>query len=457
MPIRNTAWALVALLGCTTQTPPAQSPDPRPSPPPVAAPVADVAVEIASEPVDDTLTTTTVSNIKLSVASSKTCKPLHLATDGRDKYIGFGIKGTFIRLLPGGKVEDLSIPSDPEPIEEIGTVTTIDAAWDNNLLVRVDAPSARVGIVERFYLRSGGRWSLLHAADQAARWLDGSVITSHTCYPGVGNICKPIDLKVVGGSSTTPIPQFPQFSAETAELNCANEQRFTARPDGQFFSSGRFCHDPKQSRESSWYALRWSPTGGPEIHKFSHATGLDWAPGPVAMLAPNLLHASAIVQQGDRRHSVVASFDGAEWSLLPALAGHVIQLEVDAGGALWLLMLGDDRRTRMVHRAPGGDWAKVSGPTTPVEFGGLDSAWAWIRENNGALWLRPSAGKFAYMTIVVPEAEQPHRLAQRVTVVGDELFVETTAPPEPYNDNLRCTFLLRSGTGTLLPGSLTSG
>jgi hypothetical protein len=42
-------------------------------------------------------------------------------------------------------------------------------------------------------------------------------------------------------------------------------------------------------------------------------------------------------------------------------------------------------------------------------------------------------------------------------VIGDEVFVETTAPPGPRDGNLWCTFLLRSGTGTLLPGSLTSG
>lgn len=454
---RTTAWTLTALLGCTAQTSPAHPPDLRPSLPHVDARVAPAPVELAEEPVDDTLTTSTVANIKLSIATSKTCKPLHLATDGRDKYIGFGIKGTFIRLLPGGKVEDLSIPPDPRYAEDHGTVTAIEAAWDDNLLVRVDAPSARLGIVERLYLRSGGRWSLLGTADQAARWLDGSVLTSSTCWPGVGNICKPIDLTVVGGSSTTQIPQFPEFSAEAAEITCANEQRFTARPDGQFFSSGRFCDDPTKARESSWYALRWSPAGGPVIHKIPYATGLDWAPGPVAMVAPDRLYASAIVQQDDRRHSVVATFDGADWSLLPALAGHVVQLEVDPEGALWLLLQDDDRRTRIVRRAPGGEWTRLGGPTAPIEFGGLGSAWAWIRENDGALWLRPSAGKFAHMKVVVPEAEKPNRLARRVTVIGDEVFVETTAPPGPRDGNLWCTFLLRSGTGTLLPGSLTSG
>jgi len=456
MPIRKTSWALVALLGCTTQTPPAQSPEPRPAPPPVTvAPAAPV--ELAEERVDDSLGTTTVSNVKLSVATSKTCKPLHLATDGRDKYIGYGEKGTFIRLLPAGKVENLSIPSDPDPVEAIGTVTTIDAAWDDKMLVRVDAPSARVGIVERFYLRSGGRWSLLHTADQAARWLDGSVLTSHTCFPGVGNTCKAVDLTVVDGSSATPVPQFPQFSADVVERTCASEHRLTARPDGQFFLSGKFCNDATRVRESSWYALRWSPAGGSVIHKLPHDTGLEWAPGPVAMVAPDQLHATAIVLQGDRHHSVVASFDGTDWSLLPALAGQVVQLEVDTDGALWLLLLDDARRTRIVRRAPGGDWTRLGFPTTPIEFGGLGSAWAWIRENNGALWLRPSAGKFAYMTIVVPEADPPHRLARRVTVVGDEVFVEAGAPPDPRNGNLQCVFLLRSGTGTLLPDNLAPG
>lgn len=440
MPPR-TPWAVAAALLACTPTRPAHSPDPRP-----ASPQQLTAVERS----DGSLMATTPSNVKLSVASSTSCKPLHLSTDGRDKYIGYGQRGTFVRLLPGGEVEDLSIPSDVQATKEIGTVTAIEAAWDDNLLVRVDEPSARLGTVERLYLRAGGRWSLLDPADQAARWLDGSVLTSYTCRPGVGNVCKPLDMKVFGGTPSTPMPQFPQFSAEAAELACANEHRFTARPDGQFYASAKLCHSPTNSAKSSWYALRWSPANGPQIDRMPYDPGLEWSPGPIAMVAPDRLHAAANVVLGERRHGAVASFDGAAWSLLPALAGNIVQLEVDPEGALWLLV-GDDSHTRIVRRLPGGEWTRLDLPHTPVEFGGLGSAWPWIREQGGDLWLRPAAGKFALAPILVPGFESSRMRTRSVAVVGDEVFVTAVVPLERALGSRPCDFVLRSGTGTLLP------
>lgn len=404
---------------------------------------APAPVPLAPEGVDATQATDTAAEVTFTSATSGTCDPIRLLAHGRETYISYG-RRTLARLLPDGSLTDLGFPdirSNGEFHEQV-TVAAIEAVTGDDLHVRVRQGRYR----DQFFRRHAGVWTNLdedmrrNIADLAP-WLDGSVLASGLCYRDNPGPCGGLALQAFGGS--TEAPKFPELSAPDG----CNYFEFTTAPDGRILASGGLCRADGRNLDDQWTVVRWSPADGTTYERFP-MTDDDWYPGPVAIRGPS--HMFATVKYGDSsdRRSMVAAFDGAAWTLLPPLAGHVAQLADDTDGRPWLRMLDG----RLVRYTAAGQWDRLAFPTGEVrDFGGLRDAWAWVVETNGTLWLRPSGGKFARATLRRPEFGEQQLRAERVALAGDELWVTVG-----YNEKASCLLLLRSAAPSTPGPSITA-
>jgi hypothetical protein len=389
------------------------------------------------EALDRTQATDTPAGLAFTRASGRTCRRMRVLTHAGQVYLNYGNKGTFVRLLPDGSIEDLTIHTEHFAEGAIGTPVAVEGTWGGGPWIRT---------TQGFYRRvDGTSWSPIDDALQIAGWIDDSVLVSSTCS---GRDCEGLRLTAFAGA--TAAPKFPELRSVWPK-GCQPSASFTALHSGEIFAAGKFCHESKMTEP--WYAVRWSPARGTTIDVLTPTTTQKWTPGPVVATGPTRAFASATFAAPTPR-TLVAAFDGAQWTLLPPLAGTVQRLEVDADGSPWLLLHDRDAGDRLVRYTPAGEWQKLAFPRGPVQdFGDLRGAHAWVHEQDGALWLRPAGGKFSRVNLPAPDGEPRDFIginsvatagAEVWLTVGDGYVIRTEGTMSLLTP---CVSLMRSGTG----------
>jgi hypothetical protein len=150
--------------------------------------------------------------------------------------------------------------------------------------------------------------------------------------------------------------------------------------------------------------------------------------------------------------------DGDRWTLLPAIDGELVKIEVDADGAPWLLVSVGNSERRLVRHTPAG-WQPLTLSTEWIEdFGDLRGAHAWVLDGHDDLWLRPPGRPFARVTLPsFPAATRSIRVRSVATTSANVWLAAHygSVMAMPSGDSIHkmtdpCLVLMRSGAGPTL-------
>ena len=386
-----------------------------------------------------------VAAVTFTPATSGTCEPMRLVAHGSETYLSYGSRGTFVRRLADGSLVDLSLHG---VVPHGSIVVKVEAVRGDDMIVEVKGVDSADSGTGRFFRRHAGVWTALaddmqHSIDGLAPWLDGGVLASGYAYARDGGAWSRVrDLQAFAWTSAASA--LPAFAVE--ESVCPSEFEFTAETDGRILVSGRGCAGKQSRAGSSWSVVRWSPAGGGMRAQLAQF-GDDWKPGPVAIVGPTRMLATAILGRRSAYRTIVASFDGTGWTLLPPADGGAEQIEVDAEERPWLRM----SHGALVQLTADGRWvARTVAGASVRDFGGLRGAWAWVLADGGDLWVRPAGGEFARARLATGEFEPRQLRAEQVALVGDELWVTVGYDARQLRTlGIRshpCVLLLRSAT-----------
>lgn len=306
----------------------------------------------------------------------------------------------------GGDLEDMPVDaaaysSDPYWLS-IGEIDGIEGRWPDGLWARYLQVDGRMWQGYRYLRRKDGRWEPLEkrgpdgkrlGVEQLYPWMDGQLLGRMECQDWDDCPDGGLTLQVVRGAGKAP--KFPELRAPR-EASCWTSYEMAALPSGELFAAGAFC-GPKIV-EDAWTAVRWTPAGGAVIDRLTVRKGERMSRGPVVAASPTRAFAGATFEKGRATTTLVAAFDGAAWSLLPAVEGKLTALDVDAEGRPWLVAGG-----RLVRGTGTTAWETLGFPTGPVaQVGGLREPVAWVIEADGGLWLRRAGEEFARVTLPRP-------------------------------------------------------
>lgn len=392
--LRAGVLSLAVIGGCTGVEPP---PKPIAEEPASAGPQAIAETPAPPEPVKPAEPEAPPISLEFSPVLEGPCPRLGASiVDGHPFYF-YGT--TIVHAPAGADPEDMSI--DPTKFTDEpswlwnGTAAAIEGSWPDGLWARVLLVDGRMWEGYRYLRRKDGQWMPIekrgegekrYGVEQLYPWMDGQLLGKMDCQDWDNCPDGGLTLQVVRGAGKAP--KFPELRAPR-EADCWTAYEMTALPSGEIFAAGRFC-GPKIA-EDAWTAVRWTPAGGAVIDRLTVRKGERLVPGPVVAASPTRAFAGAMFEKGRAATTLVAGFDGAAWSLLPAVDGKLAALDVDAEGRPWLVAGG-----RLVRGTGAGAWESLGFPTGPVEqVGGLREPVAWVVQEDGALWLRRAGEEFA--------------------------------------------------------------
>lgn len=401
------------------------------------------------------------SDVRFKLVSDGTCRPMRVLAHADEIYVHFGKHGTFARIKPGGDLEDFSVRDERFGPAFASRISAVEGTWGGALWVRaLDQDGAH----ERLYRRSETGWARVDdelgaETRQISGWRDGGALVSLTCAPG-GRCEDGPRFIAVGGA--TEAPRFPELKPARAAEGCRTDYTFTSLASGEIFASGRFCHALASTPTEPWYAVRWSPAGGPRVDVVAEDPARQWRPGPVIATGPERVCATAVLEApgAGTPRTLVAVLADDTWTLLPTVEGDIVKIDVDADGAPWLLLGVGQRHRRLVRHTPAG-WRPVTTTTDWIEdFGDLRGAHTWLLDGKDDLWLRQTDGLFARVSL--PSFPAVTRSIRVRSVAATDAGVWLAAHyhntmAEPSDASIRkmtepCLVLMRSGDGPTLGG-----